>query len=598
MTISVGTITGFTPGGNANSPQSQALTLGSGIEMLVVTTSFYDTSSTDGIISGITWNTTENFLEGTMHYDATCGGHVSIWYLLDPSPATSNVIISYGGTLTDFTAQIIEVNGTVGTFEVDVVATPTAGIGGLNEPYTGDMVTSAASIMFGSFLDDETVGSQLSLTSLNSTSIYIFDAGSDTVGSAYREETVSGTYAITWENSAQDQDWTAVGIAFKEATAAQIFYQSNAGATTSSGTLSTIGKFKKLLEGLTTSAGNLIKKTLTSLVGAMSSDGAVTKKMFELLDGVLTSSGLLTAASKFSQALSGAMASDGVVALKTKKLLSGILTSSGTVAKKMQELLSGAMTSAGVLTPIKLAVIYYQSIAGAMSSAGTIKKLMFESLSGSTTSAGTLSKKMWESFVGSMTSSGILTPLKLGVIYYKSIVGAMSSSGDITRKIFKSLVGTLTSSGYLNGILVGVTIYYKSVAGALSSEGSLTKRVSRILSGAMTSSGLITKKILKSLSGVMDSSGIITYLKKMFISLSGTTSSSGEILRKIKISFSGAMTSVGTIRKKMFKSLSGIMTSIGNATGLWQTGIVLSRTIVTITDTEIYIINIEDEGHT
>lgn len=220
MTITLGTKTDFTPVGNAPSPQTQAITVASGVDMLVCVVTIFDTSSTDGVVSGINLATpNEDFIiAGGPYYDALCDGHVSVWYLTTPSSGTSNVDVSFGGTVTDFMASVIEVNTDGAGFIIDAAGNGNAGTGGTDEPVTDDIVTSAASIIFGAMLDDQPTGGNVTLVSANSTSMYITDVGSDTVAAAYREESSGGTYNIKWADSDQDEDWVAIGVAFKEGT--------------------------------------------------------------------------------------------------------------------------------------------------------------------------------------------------------------------------------------------------------------------------------------------------------------------------------------------------------------------------------------------
>jgi len=114
MTISLGTQNDFTATANASSPQSKSITVASNTDLLVCTISIYDTSSTDGLISSVIFNTTEPLELATQYYDATSDGHVSIWYLIRPSASTGDVVVSFGGTVTDFTATVVEVNSSIG----------------------------------------------------------------------------------------------------------------------------------------------------------------------------------------------------------------------------------------------------------------------------------------------------------------------------------------------------------------------------------------------------------------------------------------------------------------------------------------------------
>jgi hypothetical protein len=217
MTITYGTETDFTPEATATSPQTQEITVASNTDMLVLVVTIYDTSSTDGIVSGATFNTTEDFdiVTNFPFYDGTSDGHLCILWLLNPTATTADVSVSFGGTVTDFMASVIEVNGDVGTFEIDVSSV--AASTGNGSPSVGlSPVTGGA--FFGVMLTDQSVGGRVTLDG-SAISMYIQDVGSDTVGAAY-ETVASGSQTISWSDSDNDEDWIAAGVVFKEVIAA------------------------------------------------------------------------------------------------------------------------------------------------------------------------------------------------------------------------------------------------------------------------------------------------------------------------------------------------------------------------------------------
>ena len=79
ITVDTGNISNATPVANATSPQTWNHTTAIDVDMLVVTTTIYDTSSTDGIIESVTFDG-KALTKGTEYYDSLCDGHVSIWY--------------------------------------------------------------------------------------------------------------------------------------------------------------------------------------------------------------------------------------------------------------------------------------------------------------------------------------------------------------------------------------------------------------------------------------------------------------------------------------------------------------------------------------
>jgi hypothetical protein len=214
MTITVDTanITVATPQTNESSPSTFSHTCGANVDALVVVVTIYDTSDTDGVVSGVKYNNVSfDTPAATIYYDALCDGHCSIWLL--PSPITGDsytVEVSFGGTVTDFEAAAIGIEGTVGTFAKDSNGTPNTGTTG-NLTIAWDTVETNT-IVFSCSLDDQGTAGKVHP---QSTEIYNVDV-TDIVSAQYEIRTQSGSQTQTIVDDDGDEDWVIVGAAFKE----------------------------------------------------------------------------------------------------------------------------------------------------------------------------------------------------------------------------------------------------------------------------------------------------------------------------------------------------------------------------------------------
>jgi hypothetical protein len=128
-----------------------------------------------------------------------------------------------------------------------------------------------------------------------------------------------------------------------------LFFKALAGAITFDGGL--VPKALKKLYGTITPSGILSLKTLKKLAGEFTSSGvlATLKTNFLSLAGDFTSSGILATKGLFKQILAGAMTFAGDVRKKTSTTLTGIITPAGAISKKMFVTLTGAVSFLGSL---------------------------------------------------------------------------------------------------------------------------------------------------------------------------------------------------------------------------------------------------------
>lgn len=243
-----------TPSANETPPETESFTLDASTKAIIVTITIYDTSSSDGVVSGVTWNTTEDMTLVKRYYDSVSDGHLSIWTLNDPTTGTADLQATFGGTVTDFMWGLIELDVNIAE---DVVPTEETGTGAANEPNIGPWTVASNAIMVGCFLDDQSVDGKLSLVT-GTANVYITDVGADTVGASYREITTGGSYSIVWENSDQDEDWVAIGASFVESVSG-VTIDAGIGQQTYTGVSSTI------TPGAATVPANIGQKTYTGV---------------------------------------------------------------------------------------------------------------------------------------------------------------------------------------------------------------------------------------------------------------------------------------------------------------------------------------------
>jgi hypothetical protein len=185
--------------------------------MVVVVVTIYDVSATDGVVSAVTFDgksLTSRFVE----YDATCDGHISVWERANAdiqSITDGTVSVTFGGTVTDFAAEIINVESSLGTFQYDSVDTKNVGNGGTMTTSWSMVNTTAPAIGFGCGLNDQSKSGTITITT--GSDLYIMDVGSDNVFAGYRIENGGiSTMTLEWDESDADEDYILSGCAYVE----------------------------------------------------------------------------------------------------------------------------------------------------------------------------------------------------------------------------------------------------------------------------------------------------------------------------------------------------------------------------------------------
>jgi hypothetical protein len=212
ITVDTGNITVATPQANVGSPQTFAHTCAADVDGLVVVITIYDTSSSDGVVSGVKYNNVSfDSPAATIYYDSLCDGHVSVWLLPNPDTGDSyDVEVTFGGTVSDFEAAAVGIKSSIGTFDKDSNGTPATGTTG-NLTITWDTVAEDT-IAFSASLDDQADAAKVHP---QETQIYNVDVG-DVVSAQYAIRSSSGSQTMTVVDDDGDEDWVIVGAAFYE----------------------------------------------------------------------------------------------------------------------------------------------------------------------------------------------------------------------------------------------------------------------------------------------------------------------------------------------------------------------------------------------
>lgn len=500
MTITFGTSTDFSHQPNASSPQTQSITVASGVELLIVVITIFDTSASDGLVSGVTWNG-ENLASSFVDYHTTTDGHISVWWLALPVAATANVSVAFGGTVTDFMASAVQVQGTVGSFAEDVVGSLVVASG---SPTAAVTPVASATFAISAMLDDQADGTKVNDDG-NSTEIYKTDVGTDTVGASY--DILSGTSEkiFIWTDDDADEDYIMRAVTFAEIAASMEFTQNEAGALSFVGAITE--KTEKKEAGALTFAGSQIRKTLKNLAGALTFSGALARLTKIGEAGALTFAGAHAGLRFFFNAIAGALTFVGSRTAKTLKVFSGVLTFVGVRITKTLKSFAGSLTFAGAHTKT---IIFFNAMAGALTFVGThsLAVTFGNAVAGVLTFVGAINRKTLKLSAGSLTFAGALASIRTafntisGSLSFaggnvrktlKLSAGSLSFSGGLVRKTLKAISGALSFAGSLatNFMGAGGTEYFNTITGALTFDGSLTKKVKKAFAGALTFVGAL-----------------------------------------------------------------------------------------------------------
>jgi hypothetical protein len=218
MSITVGTQTNSGNQANATSPQTFTHSTDANTIAVIVVVTIFDVSATEGVVSAVSFDG-KALTSRLVEYDATCDGHISVWDRINADVASitnGTVSVAFGGTVTDFVAEIINIETTAGSLAYDSVDTKNVGNGSPMTTSWATVETSEDCIAFGVGLNDQSKSGTIAITT--GSDLYIMDVGSDNVFAGYNNY-VGGTAtaSLVWTESDADEDFIVSGCAYVEA---------------------------------------------------------------------------------------------------------------------------------------------------------------------------------------------------------------------------------------------------------------------------------------------------------------------------------------------------------------------------------------------
>jgi hypothetical protein len=587
IAVDIPNITIATPETNASSPQQFSHECSTDVKLLVVTVTIYDTSSSDGVVSGVTYNG-DPLDDAALYYDSLCDGHVSIWWMALPDTGSSYTVeVTFGGQVTDFEAAAVGVEGALGSFALDAS-------GGENTGTTGDLfvtwdAVAEDSISFAAALDDQTDAGKVTPAE---TEIYTVDVG-DVVSAEYAIRSASGSQTMTIADADGDEDWVIVGAGFYEIALAGEYYQDADGVLTPAGDI--IKSSGKILAGITTLTGSISKATSKTFTGSSTLVGVLVKQAQKIFTGTSTFAGSLAASKRILISLTGSLTPSGSLIKQAGKVFTGSITAAGSLIRSTAKALTGSATLSGLLSTTKVTLL---AIGGAITASGTLIKQTVKSFVGSVTAvgsllratrklfigsltpAGTLIRQTLKAFVGAITAAGSLATQKISGGYFQVVGGGLTMSGIVVRRTNKLFTGSMTAAGSLikqtaKSIVGSVTAigslatqkiaggYFQVAGGVLTMSGIVTRQTNKIFTGSVTTVGTLVKQAVKAFAGSITSVGSLATLKSSFKIIGGVLTLAGDLVRQTSKQTAGVITMAGSITKRISKSFTGAITAIG-----------------------------------
>lgn len=207
-----------------------------------------------------------------------------------------------------------------------------------------------------------------------------------------------------------------------------------------------VGAFKMLLSGTLYTAGSLGRNIKKSLSGSLTSSGTVSYlfRFYKVLYGTLNFSGSLQGLR--IMLLGGVLNLSGTLNRLIKKGLSATLNLTGVLSGVLTfyKSLAGTLNFSGALASF---LKFSKALAGTLNLSGSLIKLAKKNLAGVLNSSGTLGRKIFKKLSGTLTSTGVLS-YGIGLVH-KALVGTLNLSGSLNRKIKHGLSGALSLTGSL-----------------------------------------------------------------------------------------------------------------------------------------------------
>lgn len=219
--------------------------------------------------------------------------------------------------------------------------------------------------------------------------------------------------------------------------AAHVVLKLLTGGVTPAGAL--IRRAQPLRTGFITPTGTVTRQTVRLLTGGVTPTGSVVRQMARRLVGAIVPAGALAALKLLTRLLTGSVTPSGSLTKTTNRPITGSMTPGGALTRQTARKLTGSVTPSSTLATVKASLV---SLAGSITPAGSLRRLMQRPLSGSITPAGAASRQMSRAIGGAVTPSGSLARQTQRVL-----TGAVSASGMLRRQVQRLVAGIIGLSG-------------------------------------------------------------------------------------------------------------------------------------------------------
>ena len=197
MAISLGT--GYNSGNTTSATGvTFSATMAANTKCMVVVVTGYDSSATDSVVNSVVFNTTESLIQISGGRYRVGSDFQSIWYKVNPSITTANVVVTMAGTCTDVQATaigLIDASASSIVYDSYDTGTATGSASGIVSPAATGSYAVGGGVAVGG------TPASLSITTGAEISGSEVDMGSQTASCGTAAES-GGSATITWTYSA------------------------------------------------------------------------------------------------------------------------------------------------------------------------------------------------------------------------------------------------------------------------------------------------------------------------------------------------------------------------------------------------------------
>ncbi len=358
-----------------------------------------------------------------------------------------------------------------------------------------------------------------------------------------------------------------------------LLFKTLVGAVASSGIVSGIKLFGRVLTGSVASVGSVLKNLSRSLVASVSSSGTLSRQILKSLSAVVTSVGNLVRVAGKQQIISGTVASVGGLNKAVSKFISGTVASVGSLNKAVSKFISGSVASVGSLSKA-----ISKFISGTVASIGSLSKAISKFISGSVSSIGSLSKRLARNLSGLVTSAGTIASQFASRVV--TLSGTVISAGSLSKTTLKRLLASVASTGAISRL----GAYIRSLSGSVASQGILAASGARqlFLAGQVAVSGLLTRLTRRSLAGIVAINGSLN--RAISKTLTAIVNSTGRVVRGFEKTVNGIVESFSFFTQNNVVNLEGFVAPIGRL-AKWISGLKMARVIGVVKSGPRYVGN-------